>query len=551
MLGLLIVGIAAVAIAAALLYKALNDARKDADQNFPDKPVGDAKQPCAQKKRIKLVELVEVCERDSEGVVIGPGTASAKKPTLVTRTDKAGADYKQYVNLNQDLEGKPKRHPEYGRKVLLRARVEWAEACSDPLTGRQVQFTLTTVEKAKGRPEPLETADQEGLGSAGGKPTQVVGTDKDGWTSLVTLWVSAYAGDRFSVSALADEDGDGSFEGTRLTAANWVVWRRFWYQKTLQKGFAVPDPAKSVTAYETVCAEMLKSNTREFEKADTPDRTFYPDWMVNTGVGSDDEVAVIGGHNRDEFYKFFVVEADKPVKGHLIFCQYQWDPKDVSTLKDFDITTSPSAELAIPLADSRCGIVKPALSGTLVRHGSWSSRAPAGHADHGRTGTLTDADVLVEKGRSGLNVVKVKLPAGAPDPTVHPVRVKLRLAYGKSWAGESNVHQMLIKYDGNNDKLTQTISHEFGHGFGQTPRPTKQPKPLVDHPKQYDDAKGGQGSHCSTDATLDMTYPAYPSGLYTGGTCIMFHQLNPTGCKQLFCDTCDPYLRLQDFSALR
>lgn len=208
-------------------------------------------------------------------------------------------------------------------------------------------------------------------------------------------------------------------------------------------------------------------------------------------------------------------------------------------------------ELTISLPSWNVGVVKPALKGNLVALGEWRSKAPAGHADHNRSGALSEADILIEKGRSGLSVVKVQLPAGAADPTVHPVEVKLQLAYGKYWAGESNVHQMLIKYDGGDDKFNQVVSHEFGHGFGQTPRLTKQPKPLADHAQQYDDAYGGQGSHCGSDSS-EVADSATTSGKRKkDGTCIMFHQVNPTGCKQLFCDTCDPYLRLQDFSALR
>jgi len=551
MLGLIILGIAAVAIAATALVLALTSAKKDADTKFSDKPVGDPAQPCSEKKKIKLVELVEVIERDSEGVVEQPGSASAKKPTLVTRADKDGADFKQFINIKQDCEGKPKRHPENGRFVLLRARVEWADGgCKDSLAGCKVQFKLKVEEKAKGRPATLEKADQEGLASAGGKDVLTATTDREGWTSAQKLYLSAYAGDKFSASAKADENGDGSFEGTELTIGKWVVWRRFWYQKTHHKDFAVPDPAESVTAYEKVCAEMVKANSKTFTKADAPDRTFYPDWMVNPGAGSDADAAVIGGHNRDEFYKMFEEEKDKPVKGHLILCAYQWDPAGDSGLQTFEIDKSPSDELTIDLGSWNAGIVTPPLSGSLVKTGTWRSKAPAGDADHGKNGNLSDADIQVIKGRGGLNVVKVKLPASAPDPTKHKVEVKLKLAYGKYYAGESNKHQMLIRYDGTDKKLTQVVSHEFGHGFGQTPRPGKQPKPLENHPKQYDDANGGVGSHCNTDATKKMGEAKYPTGLYQGGTCIMFHQVNPAGCKQVFCDDCDPYLRLQDFSKL-
>lgn len=106
---------------------------------------------------------------------------------------------------------------------------------------------------------------------------------------------------------------------------------------------------------------------------------------------------------------------------------------------------------------------------------------------------------------------------------------------------------MLIRDNGDSNKFNQVVSHEFGHGLGQTPRKGDQPKPLAKHPKQYDDEHGGIGSHCHTDATL-VTDPNYPKKRYENGTCIMFHQVNPNGCKQVFCTTCTPYIKLQNFA---
>ncbi|MFK7753052.1 MAG: hypothetical protein AB8B51_10940 [Sedimentitalea sp.] len=552
MLPLIIIGIALVAIAAAALIVTLVSAKKDADENFPDTPVDDPVEPCPLEHKIKLVEFVEVLDRGSEGVVKDPGGVSAKKPTLVTRADKANGLYQQFVNLDQDLEGKAKRHPEYGRYIIVRARVEWVLAGRKAsLSGKKVEIKLKNDATGKGNPGGLDGPDKHGLKKADGDLVEALSTDAEGWTEPLQVHFSIYAGDTFSVSAQADEEDGGSYTGTIMKLGTYQVWRRFWYQMTQRKGGAAPAPTDSVKAYAKVCADMVKADAKEFEKKDAPANTIYPDWMVNPGTGSNDDATVIGNHNSAAFYTMFDAETDKPVKGHLIICDYQWDDAGRSGLTTFEINKTPSDELTVDLGRWNAGIVRPALSGgSLLSNATWRSKAPSGHADHGKSGALSDADIQIIKGRSGLNCIKVKLPAGAPDPTVHKVEVKFKIAYGTYWGGESVAHQMLIKYSGKNKNYYQCVSHEFGHGFAQTPCPGDQPSPLGNHPKQYDTAKGGQGVHCNDAATLVMTNPRYPGGIYKTGTCIMYHQLSPSICTQVFCDTCEPYLRLEEFKTL-
>jgi hypothetical protein len=194
----------------------------------------------------------------------------------------------------------------------------------------------------------------------------------------------------------------------------------------------------------------------------------------------------------------------------------------------------------VDLGAWNAGIVKPALSGSLVASGKWKKGAAEG--------PLSDADIQVVKGRPGFNVIRVMLPAGAPDPTAGAVAIELKLHYGKYYAGESNGKHMLIKEIGDAARLNQVVAHEFGHGFGQTPRAAA--APLALHPKQYDNAHGGSGSHCSDEAAEVVDATMTSGKRWTNGTCIMFHQVNTAGCKQLFCATCRPYLRLHDMSGL-
>ncbi|MDE2566191.1 MAG: hypothetical protein KGL50_10410 [Burkholderiales bacterium] len=492
-------------------------------------PPGATTQTCPLKKP-HLVELIEVVARSPLGTVVGAGAASARLATKTTRKDKNGAAFKQYVNLGKDIDGADQRHPEYGRAVELRARVEGEGA----LAGIGVDFRCV-LHAGPQRPAGLTGTPQEGFGSAGGGSTASATTDAEGWTGTVSFHLSQYAGDQFEVYARLAEGGAEKRIGT------FEVWRRFWYQVTRANTHAVPAPDKSIAAYQALAAEMLAADEATFTKASAPASTFYPGWMVRAG-GGDAEESVIGGHNRSEFYKLYKDEPGKPVKGHLIVCQHQWDPIGSSDLVTAQVASNPSAEIVVDLKAWNAGLVKPALSGSLVALGRWQQGA--------QSGTLGDDDIQIVKGRSGLNCIKVKLPAGAPDPTQAPVTVKLKLNYGKYYAGESNGHHMLIVYRGEAANFTQVVAHEFGHGFGQTPRPGSEIAPLPPHAHQYDNAHGGQGSHCSTEATEVADATMTSGKRWTNGSCIMFHQVNPGGCKQRFCATCEPHLRLQDMAAL-
>jgi hypothetical protein len=70
----------------------------------------------------ELVELVEVVKQDAEKWVKGvanDNTDTATIPKNVVRGDKDKGNAKQYINLAHDLEGQAKRHPEYGREIVL------------------------------------------------------------------------------------------------------------------------------------------------------------------------------------------------------------------------------------------------------------------------------------------------------------------------------------------------------------------------------------------------------------------------------------------------
>jgi hypothetical protein len=560
--------------------------KQDATQAGQKKPKAKVKkkeQPCPlqKKKKIKLVELVEVVTRaGTEGTVVGAAPASAEKAKLVDRTEKNGGAYKQFINLDKDIEEADKRHPEFGRFVELKARVEWKDGKKTELQGKKVHWSFKLTKKGDKRDSQLKTGEtdldsSENAYFEGGtgpkKDKLITDTNDDGWTNVVKFHLSKYGGDQYTVSAQADEKSNGTASGKKLDAGSYEVWRRFWYQLTHESKFNAPKPKESVKVYEKVMAEMVLSETKKFDKNNLTEavrkRTFYSEYMVKKG-GGNDKVAVIGKHNKKPtFYNMFNAEKAKPVKAHVIVCQYQCDPKGESeSLKKQMSSKTKNLTVTVNSGEFIC---KPALKDDLVSEGEWSVNWPPETTKYKNIktaqklkkpnktkGTLDDDNISIPAGRSDVNVVKVKLPDDAPDPALYEVYVKLTFRVGKGYLGESAGHQILTVYDDSDEPdYNDTITHEIGHTFNQTPDASAhaQPKSLKDHPKWHTNNYGGSGDHCSTGATLkkdsDVDEKTTSGKYWDEGTCVMYLGYS-SKCKHKFCDVCLPYVRLQDMSTM-
>lgn len=243
------------------------------------KGVRNGKGLCKKQKRAKLVELVEVVTRAQkglfkgppvEGTVVGACKGSKKKKVIETRTDKAGVYYMQFVNLPKDLDGAGKLHPEYGRYVELRARIEWEDdSCHDDLTGHYVFWEYKHYDE-DGRPADLRDGEKEGFLKAGGAKVYSSTTDKEGWTRPVKFYLSSYGGDRFRIKAAIDPEGNNKPTQSLKTDC-YQVYRRMWYAITQMKTangkglFAVPDRAlqRIRKAFDWVFLEFKDSGERK------------------------------------------------------------------------------------------------------------------------------------------------------------------------------------------------------------------------------------------------------------------------------------------------
>jgi hypothetical protein len=474
-----------------------------------------------------IVELVEIINQDKEKWVKGAAMATGEIADSVSRNDKDGSDYKQYVNIDQDLEGTAKRHPEYGRKIVFKARIKQTSG-EKKLNGIWVKFTSKKTDGPNktnpGGTDPDVWSDsrlvgyqKEGFNNPSGYDERIATTDDKGWTAPVSFYLSAYAGDKFELSAELHPSIPGAGKKIK-TSANYVVWKKFWYQLTYADGFAAKVPTNAETAYKEVFAEMIKSGEKKFVKGVLPvdlrDRTFYEEYMLKQGGGAS-IVATIGGNNKMEFIKKPVYDKDTPkehpLKANLIVCNYQCDPVSPSSMGRYPLTAN---NQEITLSKGGVGgsiICKPALKvGDLVVFAEWSkTKIP-----WNKEGTISDQAIKIIAARSSTLAVNIDLTSGVtgspPVPSVaNPIWIKIKLDSAENFLGESfGKGQILCVYQpgtpagdqGSEADYNDTVTHELGHMWKQTPRPASEPYSLKVHPLQYV-GHGGSGSHCRHDPT--------------------------------------------------
>lgn len=509
---------------------------------LPDTPTKPNRPPNPVENKAVIVEFIEVVERGGRThVVTGAGRNSEYFQPAVDRPDvlstDAGTDYyKQFINLPKDLEGADHRHPEYHRSITVKARVMLN---GQPKAGESVVFT-SIVEKGEFRPK-LDALSRESFERATGPANHIATTGSDGWTPNVVFVLSEYAGDAFNLFAKGPD-------GKELKIGSYQVWRRFWYQITHFKDSAPPSLTGAQEAYAAVFAEMVPTTIKELALTEqtAPKGTFYPAWMA-FGGSSTKQVSVIGEHNDKAVLSHYHPEKNKPVKGHLVFCGEIRTPKrEPVAAEHFAIHSNPSEVLTLNFAGAPyLALLKPTLTGEpLVIQGKWSSGS--------RLGPLTDENILIELepgGRNNLKRIRILLPPDAPDPTKYPVSVTLQLRAASGSGGYSKSANMVISMRGGSrtaKSLNNTVTHEFGHGFHQTPTPGKQNPNLPRHPMQYI-PQNSDGPHCRTGATRVTPDENHPEKFnYQGGTCVMFSG----SIEGLFCTTCHPYIRLEGMKKL-
>ena len=106
--------------------------------------------------------------------------------------------------------------------------------------------------------------------------------------------------------------------------------------------------------------------------------------------------------------------------------------------------------------------------------------------------------------------------------------------------GESFGKHSLIVFDpGDVADFNDTVVHEIGHRFNQTPKPGAQPdSPAI--PDQPNQADRGQGNHCQEDIGVDAA-----SGS-TKFICVMYDSGPMQWGLHQYCPVCHPYLLVEN-----
>ena len=542
------------------MSQTLKEAQKKNKKTNAKKPV---KKPCAKceakKQEVKLVEFVEVVTRNKEGSVVNPGKAATKKYTKVfTRTDKCGATWKQYINLDKDLEGKTslatdatKRRPDFGPYVELRARVEWVTGDKKrSLAGKTVYFGSKLTKGRESRPASLNAAEDYGFGSAGGTKEKVTATTgADGWTSVVKFYLSQYAGDEFRLTAQADDKNKGKPSGKKITVGKYIVWRKFWYQTSRYGGATLPRAAESIACYKEVCADMVgatRTNVTytkaqlDVKEAGISDHTLYPEHMCIAGKSGTGNRVIIGRHNEKAVRKFLVSNPKEPIKMHLMYCDCQWDPENWSDA--ISKTVPHGLDTASTTSSGAC--VKPALKGNLLSGAEWFALSPAG-LPNGRHGVMDDSFIVIPKNRSGkFNEIEFKVPANVVSKsTGGGIMLLFKIAKAGVYLGDSDGYQITVDTNQKVDKVNATVSHEIGHAFWQAP---KYPENAAHLPKSFNNTEKAK-LKVYADAGYHCPYKAKAWGtLFQQGTCTMATRSSKN--KGRYCKICKPFVRLQDMS---
>jgi OmpA family len=460
-----------------------------------------------------------------------------------------------YVNLLADPDG---------RKITIRAEL------TEKLPGVQVHFMLAPDKdnrkkanwgedlpatwkwkditwdlKRKDRADPKDLLHLS-------SPTDANGVAKR------ELVLSRFAGDVFKPGAYIDQDphlakyvhghADLSKRVPALAIKRVMVRRKFWYQVTKAKGFSPPQPTAAEAAYRVVKTEMLLDQTKEFKEDNTPARTFYAKYIL-AGGNSETKVANVGDYNKTTIANgFFVTKTDQPVKNQLIVCSYQYDAKSwnpaagaavlrKATGQSAGITAAPAAGSEVKLTMNRA-VFDPALHGVPMIDRLYWYRSSAPGTRH----NLAANQARIPRPRANNRQIAVKLPTINPAPTVaDPVFVVARCwAPWGPYLGESFGKHSLIVFDPTNvADFNDTVVHEIGHRFNQTPKPAAQPgaPAIPDHPNQAD---RGQGNHCQENAGVDAA-----SG-DTKFTCVMYDSGPMKWGLHQYCPVCHPYLLVEN-----
>jgi hypothetical protein len=171
--------------------------------------------------------------------------------------------------------------------------------------------------------------------------------------------------------------------------------------------------------------------------------------------------------------------------------------------------------------------------------GTWESKAPPGHPDHGKAGTIGLDDIKkIRFNQVTLELVREELARSGG----HPVLVRLRFeAVRDGNLGQAESFHMVV-VQGSDDvdprSWSSTVMHELGHVLHQAGTAAAPGLPERGHERVYLE-RGHVGHHCG----FGLTDAEWGSLRYVGlrGTCLMFGEVTDPPNLQ-FCERCRPFI---------
>ena len=421
------------------------------------------------------------------------------------------ADYKQYVNLASDS-----KEPTHGREVELVAHLD------KPVAGITVYFKLIKDAKNKdGLPSRMQST---GLALSMQRDASVHSsvTDEKG-IAKKAIKLGSFGGDKFkgiaSLDSACKENAAGSVSSTWIT-----IWRRLWYQLTHHKALTPPSMSSAETKFKKAFIDFVSEPAVTHEKA------------ANGSV-------IVGSHNATEYHALHKnLHPGQSV--HVIFCDQQIDGSPARN-NTVEAEFTKKDDFIKGTAGGTYILFDPPLAGgTLFVSGTWEN------LHSGDKGTLTGTAGSVTK-NIGLcsyndkNFIKVSLPDNAKPTATHKVKVKVTLSVASGpWGGDGGTApHNLIKISSDDTVHTMCVMHEIGHLINMGPMSYSVNCPdgfeYGDHTKMYK----SNGAHCYSGGSL-------VSGKGSGGTCIMYHQLN-TSCTLEYCSLCLPFVKAMSLETFK
>jgi len=405
-------------------------------------------------------------------------------------------DRKQYINIDSKFASQ-KAHPEYGRSVMLKARLSWISGDkSASLSGKKVYWYSKGDAKNKAG---LKGDEKEGFETWFSRPaTKETKVNKDGWTPEVEFQLSIYGGDKFEVYAT-----DESTYKNGKKAGTYEVWRKLWVEMESMKKrtggeFSLPKDA---------LAQAYKDCYIEFENQGKDNKPNNK-WNLMTS-------------KLHSFANSYFGAERSPYQAQELAIDHQADPSDQEMEIEMwkTVFTSPKSGTYY-IYDGGTSWVKSAKYRDASGPSIFGFKLGWKNLDKSKI-SLTGANKIYKK-------VKIDLTGGPVTPTKKkPVDIELKLKTSKEWGGDgtfkphgniaTGFYEEAVANQASAAKEIHCVRvHEMGHLLG-----------LVSA-KSSTHIDTGTGHHCKDK------------------NCIMYYQSSALRTK--LCNVCKEYVRRADLS---